>query len=44
MLVSNENRIQLLRIFANESQPRQGVAFTQAGVNKDARVFGADEG
>jgi hypothetical protein len=44
MLVRDQDGVQLFGVFANQGKPGENVAFTETGVDEDARSFGADEG
>jgi hypothetical protein len=44
MLVRDQDRVQLFGVFLDRGQPGQNVAPAEAGVDEDARFFGADEG
>jgi hypothetical protein len=43
MLVRDQDRVQLFRIFLDRGQAGQNVAPAETGVDEDARFFGADE-
>jgi len=44
MFVGNQDGVELLEFPADRSQARQGFAFTEACVNKDAGAFGFEQG
>jgi hypothetical protein len=43
MLMRNKDCIQLFGVFLNQGKAGQDVAPAEAGINQDARFFGADE-
>jgi hypothetical protein len=43
MLMRDQDRVQLFGIFVDGGEPGENVAFAKAGVDQDARSFGADE-
>ena len=43
MLVRDQDRVQLFRVFLDRGQAGKNVALAETGVDEDARFFGADE-
>jgi hypothetical protein len=44
MLVRDQDGVQHFGVFVDQGEPRESFALAEAGVNQDARFFGADEG
>jgi hypothetical protein len=43
MFMRDEDRVQLFGVFTDRGQAGENVALAQAGVDQNARFFGADE-
>jgi hypothetical protein len=44
MLVRDQDGVEHFGVFVDQGEPGESVALAEAGVNQDARFFGADEG